>query len=110
MPLLQQAVALIIIICFLFRAAVQKKKNEISATEFRLWLAFWLLAALAVIFLKRIDQMLQALGFSLSGISFLFYLGVIALFYLVFRLRLSLAKLDRQLTEIARQIALQHKK
>lgn len=108
--MLQQTIALIIILFFIFRLLDQKNKKEINRNEFSLWLIFWLIAAAAIIFIKQIDQLLQFFGFSLSGINFLIYLAVLALFYLVFRLRLSLAKLDRSLTEIARQIALNIKK
>jgi hypothetical protein len=107
--MLQQAIALIIILFFIGRLFSQKTKQEINRPEFALWLGFWLLAAAAIIFIKDIDQLLHALGFSLSGINFLIYLAVIVLCYLVFKLRLSLAKLDRNVTELARQITLQHK-
>lgn len=108
--MLQQVIALVIILFFIFRLAGQKQKKQIGGNEFRLWLFFWLLAAAAIIFIKDIDRLVESFGFSGSGINFLIYLAVLALFYLVFRLRLSLAKMDKNLTEIARQIALSDKK
>lgn len=108
--MLQQIIAIIIILFFVFQLSGQKRKKEISANEFALWLIFWILAAAAVISLKKIDQLVAFLGFSGGGINFLIYLAVLALFYLVLRLRLNLAKLDNNLTEIARQIALNGKK
>ncbi len=107
--MLQQAIALIIILFFILRLLDQKKKKEIKQNELILWLIFWLSAAIAILLIRKIDQLLSLLGFSLSGISFLVYLAVLALFYLVFRLRLGLAKIDRNLTELARQIALNNK-
>ena len=108
--MLQQILAIIIIAFFIFRLLAQKQKQEITASEFFLWLTFWLLAGLAVIFIKQIDQLVAYLGFSGSGINFLIYLAVLALFYLVFRLRLTLAKTDQELTKLARQITLNDKK
>ncbi len=108
--MLQQILAVIIIAFFVFRLLTQKQKQEITAPEFFLWLTFWLLAGLAVIFIKQIDQLVAYLGFSGSGINFLIYLAVLALFYLVFRLRLALAKTDQELTKLARQITLNDKK
>jgi hypothetical protein len=108
--MLQQIIAIIIILFFVFQLVGQRRKKEIGLNEFVLWLIFWILAAAAVIFLKRIDQLVAFLGFSGGGINFLIYLAVLALFYLVLRLRLNLAKLDNDLTEIARQIALNGKK
>ncbi len=104
--MLQQLLAIIIILFFVFRLVIQKKKNLISKNEFFLWLSFWALSAGAIIFIKQIDRLVASLGFSGSGINFLIYLAVLALFYLVFRLRLDLAKMDRNLTEIVRQMTL----
>lgn len=104
--MLQQIIAIIIIMFFLVRLTGQKRKKTITANEFSLWLIFWLLAAAAIVFIKQIDSLVHFLGFSGSGINFLIYLAVLALFYLIFRLRLTVAKLDRNLTEIARQITL----
>ncbi len=105
----QQIIALVIIFFFLFRLKQQKKKNEIKQNEFIFWLIFWLFAAGAIILIKQLDQALKYLGFSLSGINFLIYLAVIILFYLVFRLRLNLAKIDYNLTELNRKITLNNK-
>ena len=104
--MLQQIIAIVIILFFVFRLVAQKKKNQISNNEFTLWLVFWLIAAAAIIFIKQIARLVAWLGFSSSGINFLIYIAVLALFYLVFRLRLDLAKMDRSLTEIVRQITL----
>ncbi len=104
--MLQQVIAIIIIIFFISRLAAQKKKNQIGKNEFFLWLAFWIVAAAAIIFIKQIDRFVAWLGFSGAGINFIIYIAVLALFYLVFRLRLDLAKMDRNLTEIVRQITL----
>ncbi len=104
--MLQQTIAIIIVSALILRLYVQKQKKEVTASEFSLWLAFWLLAALAIIFIKQIDQLVASLGFSGSGINFLIYLAVLSLFYLIFRLRLSLARMDRALTELARIITL----
>lgn len=104
--MLQQTIVIVIILFFVFRLVAQKKKKIISKNEFALWLAFWILAAAAIIFIKQIDRLVAWLGFSGAGINFLIYVAVLALFYLVFRLRLDLAKMDRNLTEIVRQITL----
>jgi len=104
--MLQQIIAIVIILFFIFRLSAQKKKKIINTNEFYLWLAFWLIAAAAIVFIKQLDRLVAWFGFSGSGINFLIYIAVLALFYLVFRLQLNLAKMDRNLTEIVRQITL----
>ncbi len=102
----QQVIALILIFFFVWRLFIQKNKKQINQNEFILWLIFWLFGAIAIIFIKEIDKLVEQLGFSGTGINFLLYIAIIILFYLIFKLRLKIAKLDKQLTEIVRKITL----
>lgn len=104
--MLQQLIALILIVFFLVRLFKQKKKKEITANEFLLWLVFWLLAAGAIIFIKQIDSLVRTLGFSGSAINILVYLVVLALIYQVFSLRLVIAKMEKNISELNQHIAL----
>ncbi len=104
--MLQQILALIIIAIFLARLIWQKQKQQIGANEFIFWLCFWMLAAASIIFLKWIDKLVASIGFTGSGIDVLIYLGVAILFYLIFRLRLKMEKINKELTKIVREIAI----
>lgn len=104
--MIQQVIALSIITVFISRLINQKRKNKLSKNEFIVWLSFWLLGALAIIFIRQIDNLVIALGFSGSGINFLLYLSVIVLFYLVFKMRLTIAKTEANITKITRHLAL----
>jgi hypothetical protein len=108
--MIQQLIALAIILFFLIRLVLQKKQGKIKGNEFILWLIFWILAGLAIIFLKEIDLLVASLGFSGTGIEVLLYAGAAVLFYLVFRLRLRLEKIEKDITTIVRNIALNNKK
>ena len=102
----QQIIALIIIAFFLSRLFWQKQKKQVNANEFIFWLIFWILAATAIISLKWIDKLVANLGFSGSGIDILFYIAVIILFYLIFKLRLRLVKIEKDITKLVRNIAI----
>ncbi len=104
--MLQQAIALLFIAIFIWRLSVQKKKKQIGGNEFVFWLSFWLIGAVAVIFIRFLDKLLVTVGFSGSGINFLLYLAVLSLFYLVFKLRLKISKLEKNLTDLVREITL----
>ncbi|SRR6056297_283755 len=108
--MLQQIIALIIIAFFLARLFWQKQKKQIQGGEFLFWLLFWLLAAFAIISIKEIDLLLKNLGFSGSGIEVLFYLAVIILFYLTFKIRLRQEKQEKEITRLTRQRALENKR
>ncbi len=107
--MLQQILALIIIFFFLARQFFLRRKKQISANEFIFWLVFWLTAALAIIFLKWIDKFVAKLGFSSSGIDILLYAGIVVLFYFIFRLRLKVEKIEKDITKIIRKITLKNK-
>jgi hypothetical protein len=102
----QQIIALIVIAFFLARLLLLKKKGKVPAAEFFFWLIFWSLAAVSVLSLRWLDQVVADLGFSASAINILVYVAVIALFYLNFRLRLKMERLDRAITAVSRKIAL----
>ena len=106
----QQILALIIILFFLFRLYIQKRKNEISKNEFLFWLLFWLFSVLAIVFIKKIDFLVASFGFSSSGINILLYLSILLIFYMLFKIRIKIEKQDRIITKIVREIALKNKK
>lgn len=108
--LFQQIIALVIITLFLIKIIIQKRKSQINKTEFFFWLSFWFISFLAIVFIKEIDILLESAGVSASGINFIVYLSVLFLFYLIFKLRLSVAKLDRELTSLNRKIAIKEVK
>jgi hypothetical protein len=62
--MMQQIIALVIILYFVSRLLWQKKKKEITGAEFVFWLAFWLIAAAAVVLIKEIDRFVASMGFS----------------------------------------------
>jgi len=107
--MLQQILALVIIGFFLVRLFWQKQKKQIGANEFIFWLVFWGLAAILILSLKWIDKLVAGLGFSGMGIEVLLYLGIAVLFYFIFRLRLKLEKIEKNITKIIREMAIKDK-
>ncbi|MFH1661822.1 MAG: DUF2304 family protein [Candidatus Falkowbacteria bacterium] len=104
--MLQQTIALIIIAYFISRLFWQKQKKEINGNEFIFWLVFWIFAATAVVSLRWIDKLVASIGFSGSGIEVLLYISVVILFYFIFKLRLKIEKIEKNITKIIREISL----
>lgn len=102
----QQIIAVLIIALFIYQLTIQKRKKQIGANEYILWLFLWLIAGLAIIFLKQIDILLASIGLTASAINFLIYLSVLILFYFVFKMRITIYKLDKNLTKLTRIVTL----
>jgi len=98
----QEFIALAVIVFFLLRLGWQFYKDQIPKSQFIFWLSFWLL----LIYIRQIDQLAARLGFSSSGIQLLLYVAVAVIFYVIFRLRLKLAQMEKDITELTRLAAI----
>jgi hypothetical protein len=108
--MLQRILALTIIAGFLIKLLWQQRQRKLDWFEFSFWLIFWLLSAVAVLMLGEIDRIVAQLGFSGSGIEVLLYVGFVVCLYFIFRLRLRLEKMERQLTKLVGLVARQNPK
>jgi len=104
--MLQIYIALIIIAFFLGRTFWQKKNNKISRNEAIFWISFWILAAVFMFLIKRIDAFVAGLGFSATGIDVLSYFSIAIIFYLIFKIIVRMEKIEKNVTEIIRKISL----
>jgi hypothetical protein len=103
---IQRVTAFVIIIFMIIRLVSQKKERQVNSPEFAFWLLFWLSSGVAIIFIKHIDALVESLGFEAKGINVLLYVSVVLLFYLIFRLRIQLAKMESDITKVVRDIAI----
>lgn len=108
--MIQQIIALVVIIFFLVRLFIQKKNEKINNKEFVLWLFFWLVGGIAILFIKKIDLLVARIGFSGNGIDVLLYIGIIILFYSQFKIMIRQEKIEKDITKIIREITLNNKK
>lgn len=104
--MIQEAIALIVIFFFLARLGWQLYHGKISKNQFLFWLGFWFVAGLLIVFIRQVDALSARLGFSSTGIEILLYCAVVVIFYFIFRLRLKLEKIERDITTLSRSIAL----
>ncbi|MFA5644020.1 MAG: DUF2304 domain-containing protein [Patescibacteria group bacterium] len=104
--MIQQVIAILILIFFIFKLGREWKKKSITINEFFFWLIFWSIGVVIILFIKPIDKLVMDLGFSSSGINLVFYVAVLMLFYLIFRMRLRMVKMEKDITELSRKISL----
>lgn len=107
--MLQQIIAIVVIVYFLVRIIKQRRKKQVSKNEFFLWLVFWIIGIIVIVQIKALDKLVANLGFSSSGINILLYIAIIILFHLVFKLRIRLEKQEKNITKLTRELAIKNK-
>ncbi len=101
----QEIIALVVVFFFLSRLGWQLWHEQIPRGQFFFWLCFWLISGVLIIFLKQIDILAARLGFSSSGIELLLYIAVAMIFYFIFRIRLKIERMERDITQLTRENA-----
>jgi hypothetical protein len=82
-----------------FRAGV------IRLPECLLWMGLWAGVAIVVLDPNLTQRVARVLGVG-RGVDAVFYLTIVVLFYLVFRVHMRMRGLEQQLTELVRKLAL----
>lgn len=102
----------IIIVFVLFawsRAVLRFKDKKISGRELVFWTAVWGGVAVLVLLPGTATIVSQFFGIR-RPIDLAVYASILALFYLVFKLYVSLKMQNQELTKLSREIALKHPK
>lgn len=81
------------------------RTGDVGGAEVTLWLLFWAAVASVVIWPQVTDPVAQYMGVA-RGADLLVYVSVLVLFFLVFRLLATTHRLDRQLTTLTREVAI----
>jgi hypothetical protein len=88
------------------RVAVRRRRHLIGWTEFLGWACFWVAAATLVL-MPRITQWFAKLLGVGRGADAVFYVSIVVLFYLNYRLEAKLRGLNQQITQLVRKLAIE---
>ena|SRR3989338_1121061 len=103
----------IIIIAFilfiLWRTFIRFRRRDITGREFGIWAIFWLIVAITALIPQQTDVIAQFLGVE-RGADLLVYISIIVLFFIVFRTIVKLEKINKDVTAVVRDKALNDKK
>lgn len=100
-----QVLILAFIVFVVFKASRRLIKKEISVLFFILWLIFWILVAIIDLFPNIIARMANFVGVG-RGVDLIIYIAICVLLYVVFRYNLRINKLEKNITDIVRKVAL----
>lgn len=85
------------------------KEKKIRVGDFLFWLVLWAAVIITSITTKYADFISKLLGVS-SGINVLVYMGIIVLFYLIFRLYVKIDIMQKSMTNLVRELSYTHAK
>lgn len=101
-----QIIAIIIALFAVSRAFLRLREHKISVISFIFWAIVWI-AVVTVAFIPNATSYFSSfLGIG-RGIDFVVYLSILLLFYLIFRIYVSLEALNSSITKLTRTIAIQ---
>ncbi|HDQ22484.1 MAG TPA: DUF2304 domain-containing protein [Candidatus Uhrbacteria bacterium] len=103
--MLIQVILLIFIIYAVLKVALRYKDKVISLQEFLVWTLFWFMVAFVVILPETTSWFANFVGVG-RGVDLVIYISILILFYLAFRILVRLDKIEKDVTKIVREIAL----
>jgi hypothetical protein len=97
-----------IILFILVKTIVNLRREKlIDKTFYWLWIGFWLLVLFLIHFTGILSSLAHLLGIG-RGVDLAVYTSIILIFYLLFVFFNRIKKLEKQLTEITRNLALKN--
>ncbi len=91
------------------RAVLRAKDKKITIIELFFWLGIWGGLIFVVFFPNIISRVADLVGIK-RGIDVIIYTSVGVIFYLIFRLYVKLEDIEREITKVVRELALNKKK
>lgn len=98
----------LISIFFIIRTVLQYRRRRRTFRGLVIWISFWLsLAVFALVPNEASERLARMLGIK-DNVNAIIFIGLGMLFFLIFSLSSTVDRLERQLTELVREIAKEH--
>jgi len=102
-----QIVILILILIVVVKAGQRFNRKELSLFLFLAWLGIWTALAVVAVFPEIISRIASFAGIG-RGVDLVIYLAIFLLFYFAFKINLRLNKIEKNISELVRKIAIQN--
>ena len=100
-----QILILIFVAFVIFKSVKRLTKKEISFWLFLFWVSIWVFVALVSVFPVIIEKAAEFVGIG-RGVDLVVYTAVFALFYLMFKIYVRVNKVEKEISQIVRKIAI----
>ncbi len=101
-----QILAIIFVIFALWRVITKQRRHELKLVEFLMWFVFWLAVGIAFLTPQSLTRLANILGIG-RGADLVLYVAVVVVFYLMFRIFVRLEKMEKDITKLTRQQAIE---
>src|SRR3989338_3339437 len=108
MVLIIQVVGIVIALFSLLMVLIRFRKKQISLREFSLWGVFWIILGVFIVYPYLMSRLANLVGVG-RGVDVIVYLGLILLFYLVFKINVRMERIEQDITKIVKVEALKRK-
>ncbi len=100
-----QAVAAIFALFALSRVYLRFAERKLSSLSFVFWVAIWVGGVIFILFPDITTRFAKLVGIG-RGVDVVIYASIAILFYLIFRIYIKIEDTQKQITEVARKMAL----
>ena len=105
--LASQIFSVVLAIIAISKSYVDFRAKRESVQMFVLWTATWCGIVVIAIFPRIVDFVIRSFGSGNAGIGTFFGMGMVLLYFLVYRIYARLDRLDQQLSTLVQKLALQ---
>jgi hypothetical protein len=95
----------LVVVFFLVNLLLKLKQDRINLGSFIFWLIFWLATLLIINWPQSSSYFARILGVG-RGVDVIIYFSIIILFYFIFYFTLKLRKIEHEITQVVRKIAI----
>ncbi len=105
MQIITQFFTIVFTVFALSRAYLRFKERKLSSFAFIFWIFVWITGTVAIFFPDLTTKIARFVGIG-RGVDIVLYASIVIIFYLLFRIYIKIEDTQRQITQIARKIAL----
>lgn len=104
-----QIIVCVFVLWMIVRLAIEMKNNQISLNKFLLWTLIWIGLAIIALIPGIVNYLASLVGIERAR-DLPIYVSVIILFIMVLRIGIKIEKIEQEITNLVKSIALKRNK
>ena len=104
-----QIIVSVLVLAVLVKLVIDLKKGKITLNKFYLWALAWIALAVIVFFPNMVIFLAKSIGIERPQ-DLPIYVSIIVLFYIIFKIGVKIEKIEQEITNLVKRLALKGKK